>query len=204
MESYAPTRLLGEQAAPGSGQDAARSRRATLNTAHTTASGDSINDARFVSGTVLAGRYRIVGLLGRGGMMLTVYSGLLSFFVFFLLRLVLRKAWLGAGVFWLLVTVSYALRGGAVPPGVLLLDLAAGGLLALALILMLTRFGLLSVIAAQFFIHLSTSYPLTTDLTAWYADSGLLALAIALAFAVYGFHTSLAGRPLFRGRLLEE
>ncbi|HYP53709.1 MAG TPA: serine/threonine-protein kinase, partial [Pyrinomonadaceae bacterium] len=68
-ESYAPTRLLGEPAAPASsGRDSGRSRAATLGTLHTTAALDSIDDARFVSGTVLAGRYRIVGLLGRGGM----------------------------------------------------------------------------------------------------------------------------------------
>lgn len=34
----------------------------------TRASSEAIDEARFVSGTVLAGRYRIVGLLGKGGM----------------------------------------------------------------------------------------------------------------------------------------
>ncbi|HEV2764707.1 MAG TPA: hypothetical protein VGV38_17135 [Pyrinomonadaceae bacterium] len=138
------------------------------------------------------------------GMLLAVYSALLSFFLFFLLRLILRKGWLAAGVFWLFITVSTGLRGGAITPEQVAFDLAAGGLLGLLLVLALTRFGLLSLIAAQFFIHLCTNYPLATDLGAWYADSGLLAVALALAFAVYGFHTSLAGQPLFRGGFLQE
>ena len=42
--------------------------RRTHPTAHSSAPGDTIDDARFVPGHLLGGRYRIVGLVGRGGM----------------------------------------------------------------------------------------------------------------------------------------
>jgi len=48
--------------------DALPIKKTTLKESKSSASYDSIDDARFVPGTILAERYRIVGLLGRGGM----------------------------------------------------------------------------------------------------------------------------------------
>jgi hypothetical protein len=52
---------------------------------------------------------------------------------------------------------------------------------------------LLALSAAVFFAHLSVFYPITTELTAWYAIHFTIALAIALALAAYGFYISLGG-----------
>jgi len=41
-------------------------------------------------------------------------------------------------------------------------------------------------------------------LTAWYATDLHIALIICLALAVYAFYNSLAGQPLFVGKLLED
>jgi hypothetical protein len=68
----------------------------------------------------------------------------------------------------------------------------------------LHRYGLLATAAALFFTHLNIFYPVTSDFTAWYAADFTLALVVSLALAVYGFRTSLAGRPLLRARLFED
>jgi hypothetical protein len=64
--------------------------------------------------------------------------------------------------------------------------------------------GLLAAVAAFFFAHLWVFFPMTTELTAWYATDFTIALVICVALAGYGFYTSLAGQPLFGGKLLQD
>jgi len=66
------------------------------------------------------------------------------------------------------------------------------------------RFGLLSAIVSQFVFLLSVFYPVTLDLSIWYANRSVFALAILTILACYGFYISLGGQRLFQTRLLEE
>ena len=75
---------------------------------------------------------------------------------------------------------------------------------AFLVVFCLHRYGLLAVVAAVFVLHLNIFYPVTSDFTAWYAGDFLPALVVVLAVAVYGFRTSLAGRTLLHGSLLED
>jgi hypothetical protein len=68
----------------------------------------------------------------------------------------------------------------------------------------LYRYGLLALITAIFFLHLMIFFPITSDFSAWYAGDFVLALLISLALAAFGFYTSLAGEPLFRGARLDD
>ncbi len=46
-----------------------------------------------------------------------------------------------------------------------------------------------------------TGQPITRHLSAWYAPSGILVIAVVATLAIYGFRTTLEGRPLFKGLL---
>lgn len=54
---------------------------------------------------------------------------------------------------------------------------------------LLLRFGALAIIVASFVIY-TLWFPMTLDLSAWYADSGLCALGAVVALAGFGFLTS--------------
>jgi serine/threonine-protein kinase len=70
---YAETRIMPEAQQPAPGADAADAatpsrKPSQFPSGRTHSSSDSLDRARFVAGTMLGERYRIVGLLGRGGM----------------------------------------------------------------------------------------------------------------------------------------
>ena len=70
---------------------------------------------------------------------------------------------------------------------------------ALALVVM-RRYGLLALTTAVVIVHLMIFFPITTDLTAWYATDFIIALAIFLLLGAYATYTSLGGVKVFAGK----
>jgi serine/threonine-protein kinase len=150
-------------------------------------------------GTQLLGaRYFLTGLSG-----LFFSSLLVSFsvlFVMLLLSVILRKNWLGALVTWLLISVLMSLALGNGAPVSMLLAPTGAALIIGALY----RYGLLTLLAAEFFFHTWVFFPITTEFSAWYAGDFVLALVLLLALASYGFYTSLGDQKIFRGQFLQD
>ena len=127
-----------------------------------------------------------------------LFQGFTLLFVFLLLYILLRKERVAAIVLWVIMAVTLSLTNEtfvAVP---------FSSLAALLLMLVLYRYGLLATIASLFFLHLMIFFPITSDFSAWYAADYVLALIVSLALVVFGFYTSLAGEPLFRGALPDD
>jgi serine/threonine-protein kinase len=70
-------------------------------------------------------------------------------------------------------------------------------------IVVLTRFGLLGLATEYFVGFLLLEVPLTFDASLWWAPRGWVVLTVLTALAVYGFRTSLAGKPAFGRDWLE-
>jgi hypothetical protein len=147
----------------------------------------SLMGARQMAGTTLS--VLIVGFaLGLGFVLLI-----------FLLRVVLRRQWLMATVF---IALSAGLSASSLSGHHLALALY-GALAASAVLAGLLRFGVLPLVVLFFVNEFVFSYPLTTDLSAWYAGCTVFPVAIVLVLTAYAFHTALAGRPLFKAGFLE-
>ncbi|MCP4555112.1 MAG: hypothetical protein GY836_06790, partial [Herbaspirillum sp.] len=112
-----------------------------------------------------------------------VYDGLFSLLLLLLLRLVLRRWWPAVIAYMLITGVVETLLGSAPQVSWLLLGIG----LAVTGTYALVRFGLLTLIIAFLVQGIIEAYPLTRDLSAWYADSGLFALAVATLLATTGY-----------------
>jgi len=132
-----------------------------------------------------------------------VTAGLfLAFFSFFMLLLfviLLRRQRLALLPLWLLITLLAALVTGA---NLIMIPLIAA--YSLLFVFVLYRFGLLTLAFGMFVTHLWVFFPVTSELTAWYATDFVVALVICVGLVIYGFYTSLGGQSVFRGRFLED
>ena len=119
-------------------------------------------------------------------------------FILLLLFIVLRRERVAAFVLLVIMAIALSLTHESV------LGMPFAVLAALLVIWVLYRYGLLALISALFFLHLMIFFPITSDFSAWYAADYVLALIVGLALVVFGFYTSLAGEPLFRGALPDD
>jgi F0F1-type ATP synthase assembly protein I len=126
--------------------------------------------------------------------------GLSYMFVLVVLYMVLRrKDWLVSLVAWLMVTILLGLRGPS-----LMGNLLFSAIISTLILLVATRFGLLALVASQFFLLLLTTFPMTTDFSVWYASSTIFALVAGLSVAAYAAYASLGGQQVFKGEILRQ
>ena len=122
-----------------------------------------------------------------------------ALFVLFLFRALLRKDWAAAVAFVLFGTVANAATSQFAPVA-LIFFLILSSLFAFLMI----RFGLLTLVANFVVWSILTHFPLTTEGSAWYAGISLAGILLMAAMAFYAFYTSLGGRPIFGGAVLQE
>lgn len=126
-----------------------------------------------------------------------VLYGMVFLFILTLLRILVRKPWLAA-VLWCLVMSTPAL--GENPAA----EWFSGAVRAVIMLAVLLHGGLLALVVALYFMFSTLEAPLTLDVSAWYALQAVPVVGMLVGVAVYGFYTSLGGKPMLGRALLED
>jgi hypothetical protein len=112
--------------------------------------------------------------------------------------LLLRKRWLAVVVLMLFLVANGLTNYG--PRSILF---ATSVVLALIVVFVLARFGVLVMAIAVAVSRLVSAVPVTLDLSKWYAGGTIAAYLLLLGIAVYGFYTSVGGQRVFRDGVLD-
>jgi serine/threonine-protein kinase len=129
-----------------------------------------------------------------------VFAAILLSFLLLLLLTVLRKKWLAIASLWLFI----CLLNMDLPNShqwIFWLDLL---LTASLITLAAARFGLLALYSCFLFAALSSGFPITSDVSSWYAGNTLFIAAVLIGLAIYGFYTSLAGQKILEANFLKD
>jgi hypothetical protein len=120
-----------------------------------------------------------------------VGAALSSLFLLTLFVLLVRVRWLAALLFIATTSLMPTLPGAAITTAVV----------ASFIWYALTRFGVLTAAALVFVVNTAEVFPSPFSRSAWYADTALAAVLTVVLLAVCAFHTTVAGRPLWRDSL---
>ena len=129
---------------------------------------------------------------------LAISIALVSAFLFLLLRIVTRSS---IAALVLLVAVEVALLS---INGSGLIRLIANTIVAILLVAIFRRYGLIALTSFMLFVNLATLAPVTLDTSVWYFGRSLFTIALMCAIPAAAFWTSLASQPAFGMALLEE
>jgi hypothetical protein len=132
-----------------------------------------------------------------GTMVEAVFSSLFLLFVAFFCRVFLRKEWL-AVLGAIIITCFIALV--VEPPNWLTTPVASVAIVAVVgtATYLLLRIGLLAAVVAFCTMFVAIPLPLTTDLFAPTTIGSIVILCGVTALALFGFRSTLAGRPLLK------
>jgi hypothetical protein len=119
------------------------------------------------------------------------FSAIAIMSLFLLLNLILRRKWLAAIALGL-VNVVVGLSGEN-----LSIEVPFAFLQSAVFLFVVLRFGLLSLAVLQFVSTVMQTAPITLDLSRWYSGRSLLAIAVFVGIALYGFRLALGKRPVF-------
>jgi hypothetical protein len=130
-----------------------------------------------------------------GGVIAGIGSALLLTLVWLLFRIPARRNWLASV---LMIGAAVAAFAPAIGAAALF-----SGIVISVVALVILRFGVLAAVAYYFTFYCAElgGAPWTTSVSVWYARTMFLGVAAILAVALYGFRTTLAGRPLWRDEL---
>jgi len=120
-----------------------------------------------------------------------IFFGLGLLFLLLGFRILTRRLWIAAPVLIGLATLAWYPEVSTLYPAIGLLVTA---LRIATFVFVLLRFGVLAGIVALFFDGVLNVFPLTLDLSAWYCEVSLFAMATAVATATWGLRHALAGR----------
>src|ERR1700722_19159374 len=152
-----------------------------------------VNQLDFI---ILAGMHYTIGdiLLN---VTLYLFGTLVLFFVFFLVRLVLRNQWLAVAAIIVLFAIPSLFAEN--PALHVVEDVLVFG----TALLILVRFGLLALLVGFTLNNVLEAYPLTGHFSEWYAQPTIIVFTMIVALAVFGFYTSTAGKSRWGGISLD-